>query len=235
MRINMANKFFKRILKIIAGGLVVVSILSGTCSTWNKDNFPPFYISKEGKGWGTVCCAYSNFKEGSTFYGPVLSFINSNEGVINGCVLTFVNNSNKGTLNGLELSVISDSKDISNEINGFQGSLLFCKANKINGFQGSLLGCEAVEAVGMQFSLINNKCSRLTGWQVCPIYNRADYMYGSQTSIIANESEESKGLQVSLFGNTSGRKNTSIFQVGITNYGDPSRDPTNFIRYILDR
>ncbi len=134
-----------KLRKSIIGALALATVVG----TWsgNDGGFPPFYTKKTGTTGGICVGVFTEFTEGSKFYGPSFSIMSLNKsGTVNGANLSFAHGS-KGTTNGLEFSLMCNlSGEGKNEPKGH---------GVVNGLQASILYNEAKAGNCVQLGLIN--------------------------------------------------------------------------------
>ena len=118
--------------KILRRGLVSLlagSILAGTQFGRGED-FPPFYVKKQGTSYGISIGAYVELDENAKFYGPVIAGYCRNSGTINGAVVGGIAVGNTGNINGAVGGLVVDNPGT---INGAVGGLGVGNAGTING------------------------------------------------------------------------------------------------------
>ena len=123
--------------KILRRGLVSLlagSILAGTQFGRGED-FPPFYVKKQGTSYGISIGAYVELDENAKFYGPVIAGYCRNSGTINGAVVGGIAVGNTGNINGAVGGLVVDNPGT---ITGAVGGLGVNNPGTINGAVGGL-------------------------------------------------------------------------------------------------
>ena len=110
-------------------GLLAGTILAGTWFGRGED-FPPFYVKKQGTSYGFGVGAYVKLDKTAKFYGQVIAGYCKNNGTINGAAGGVVVG-NSGTMNGATGGLLI--VDNSGTMNGAVGGLGVVNLGNING------------------------------------------------------------------------------------------------------